>query len=164
MEAESVTTLPAMGITFIYGLHDPRTGALRYVGKSVDPQSRYAGHMTQPHSSVRGWIQSLTAAGLRPEMRILERCTSDGISEEMQWIQKSLADGCELLNSNSEHPGRKPTSRGAYNPHPARQLGRVSNEDWAVLKGACGDNFTQWAVPILLKAAAEQRAGSEINS
>ena len=52
--------------------------------------------------------------------------------------------------------GRPPTSKGAYNPHPARQLGRVSDEDWRTLKQAAeasDKTFTQWAVEVLLKAA-----------
>lgn len=39
---------------------------------------------------------------------------------------------------------------------PARQLGRVSNEEWAELQNAAksaGMSFTQWALSVLLKAA-----------
>ena len=52
--------------------------------------------------------------------------------------------------------GRPPTERGSYNPNPARQLGRVSDEDWTLLKEAAqaaGKTFTEWAVEILLKKA-----------
>jgi hypothetical protein len=52
--------------------------------------------------------------------------------------------------------GRPATERGAYSPHPARQLGRVSDEDWETLKDAAERSektFTQWAVATLLKAA-----------
>lgn len=55
--------------------------------------------------------------------------------------------------------GRKPTERGAYNPHPARQLGRVSDADWSTLKEAAeraGMTFTEWAVPALLKKARRE--------
>lgn len=56
--------------------------------------------------------------------------------------------------------GRPATERGAYNPNPARQLGRVSDEDWASLKEAAeasGKTFTEWAVPALLKLAAREK-------
>ena len=56
--------------------------------------------------------------------------------------------------------GRRPTDRGAYNPHPPRQLGRVSDEDWASLKDAAeasGKTFTEWSVPALLKLAAREK-------
>lgn len=52
--------------------------------------------------------------------------------------------------------GRPPTERGAYNPDPARQLGRVSKSDWETIKAAAkssGKTFTQWAMGHLLKAA-----------
>jgi alpha-beta hydrolase superfamily lysophospholipase len=52
--------------------------------------------------------------------------------------------------------GRPPTERGAYNPNPARQLGRVSDAEWKTLQEAAraaGLPFTRWAVPILLAAA-----------
>lgn len=56
--------------------------------------------------------------------------------------------------------GRPATDRGAYNPNPARQLGRVSDEDWEALKAAAekaGEPFTKWAVAILLRAAKRQK-------
>ena len=46
--------------------------------------------------------------------------------------------------------GCPPTERGAGNPHPGRKLGRVSNEDWAIIQAnftASGEKtFTAWAV------------------
>jgi hypothetical protein len=56
--------------------------------------------------------------------------------------------------------GRPATERGAYNPHPPRQLGRVSDEDWAGLKAAAesaGKSFTEWALPVLLAKARRDR-------
>lgn len=55
--------------------------------------------------------------------------------------------------------GRPATERGAYNPNPARQLGRVSDEDWETLKAAAekrGEKFTQWALAVLLRAAKRE--------
>lgn len=55
--------------------------------------------------------------------------------------------------------GRPATPRGAYNPIPARQLGRVSDEDWKTLKAAAtkrGESFTAWAVRVLLFAARRE--------
>jgi hypothetical protein len=55
--------------------------------------------------------------------------------------------------------GRPATERGAYNPNPARQLGRVSDEDWETLKAASekrGESFTAWAVRVLLNAARRE--------
>jgi hypothetical protein len=55
--------------------------------------------------------------------------------------------------------GRPATERGAYNPNPARQLGRVSDEDWETLKAASakrGETFTAWALAVLLRAAKRE--------
>lgn len=46
--------------------------------------------------------------------------------------------------------GRPPTDRGAYTPHPGRKLGRLSEEDWAIIQAAFAASgektFTAWAV------------------
>lgn len=55
--------------------------------------------------------------------------------------------------------GRPATDRGAYNPNPARQLGRVSDEDWDLLRAAAekrGETFTQWALAVLKRAAKRE--------
>jgi hypothetical protein len=61
---------------------------------------------------------------------------------------------------NTKKRGRPATDRGAYNPNPARQLGRVSDADWQTLRAAAessGQTFTQWAVGTLLRAARKQK-------
>ena len=68
--------------------------------------------------------------------------------------------------SEPEQPkrGRPATDRGAYNPNPARQLGRVSDEDWAELKAAAeaaGKSFTEWALPALLAKAKRENKRSK---
>lgn len=64
-----------------------------------------------------------------------------------------------------KHPrGRKPTDRGAYNPNPARQFGRISDEDWQEIKDACeasGMSMVEWALPTLLKKARREKAQRE---
>jgi hypothetical protein len=55
--------------------------------------------------------------------------------------------------------GRPATDRGAYNPNPARQLGRVSDGEWELLKAAAakrGESFTAWALAVLLRAAKRE--------
>jgi hypothetical protein len=62
--------------------------------------------------------------------------------------------------------GRPATERGAYNPNPARQLGRVSDEDWETLKAAAskrGETFTAWALGVLLKAAKRELSKGKSN-
>jgi len=52
--------------------------------------------------------------------------------------------------------GRPAKAAGEKFATPARQLGRVSEEDWQTLQGAAlsqGKSFTAWAVAVLLRAA-----------
>ena len=63
---------------------------------------------------------------------------------------ESVRDFLELL-INGKLGGRPVTG-----PTPARQLGKIADEEWSVLKSAAertGMTFTQWAVGVLLKEA-----------
>jgi hypothetical protein len=49
-----------MSQIIIYGLFDPRTGELRYVGKARDPQKRLKGHLAaRRRTPVYDWIGAL---------------------------------------------------------------------------------------------------------
>jgi hypothetical protein len=53
----------------------------------------------------------------------------------------------------------RPKVRGGYSPQPIRAIGRMSDEDWEILKEAAeakGLNFTVWATATLLKAARRE--------
>ena len=55
--------------------------------------------------------------------------------------------------------GRPATERGAYNPNPARQLGRVADDEWNEIKAAAeeaGLSVVAWALPTLLKKARRE--------
>jgi len=55
--------------------------------------------------------------------------------------------------------GRPASERGAYNPNPARQLGRVNEAEWNEIKAACeaaGLSLVAWALPTLLKKARRE--------
>lgn len=65
-----------------------------------------------------------------------------------------------------KHPqrGRPATERGAYNPNPARQFGRIADDDWNELKAACdaaGLSMVEWALPTLLKKARREKTQRE---
>lgn len=55
--------------------------------------------------------------------------------------------------------GRPATARGPYNPNPPRQLGRVSDEDWQLIRDACeasGQSLVEWGLPLLLREARKK--------
>jgi DNA-binding transcriptional regulator YiaG len=57
---------------YIYGLYDPRSGALRYVGKTDRPEQRLANQMNERGDTHRcHWLQELRSLGLRPTQQIL---------------------------------------------------------------------------------------------
>lgn len=69
------------------------------------------------------------------------------------------ADCGEVIDMGKKQ-GRPATERGAYNPNPARQFGRVSDEDWNELQEACqasGLSMVAWALPTLLKKARREK-------
>lgn len=94
---------PSEGMTFIYVLIDPRDNAIRYVGKSDDPQHRLGVHMSErekvaPHKS--RWVAQLKKLGLRPLIYVIEEVPQEKWQErEIYWIdffRDTL--GCDLTN------------------------------------------------------------------
>lgn len=88
---------------FIYGLCDPDTGELRYIGKSNNPKKRLSNHLTSRFKSHRtSWIQSLLTKGRRPKLEILLEVP------EVEWefwekdlIKTFREGGADLVNTSS---------------------------------------------------------------
>lgn len=98
----------------IYGLYDPQTHELRYVGQTtLTPEKRLTSHLSpknlqQRHYSAR-WIKSLLNKGLRPELRVLHTAFSreelDAL--EVDAIAQALATGARLTNHSEGGGGIK---------------------------------------------------------
>jgi hypothetical protein len=88
---------------YIYGLEDPRTERVFYVGSSQDAEKRFKDHVAG-HSglkSVGRVVKELAESGLRPRLKILETVSiSDQNSREMFWIRKLYEDGEPLVNQH----------------------------------------------------------------
>ena len=89
----------------VYGLRDPLTGKLRYVGQTVLPlHRRLAAHCTPSSLSQvdhrANWIKSLVNQGLRPEIEGLASARSkEDLDElEIQVIAQARALGEKLTN------------------------------------------------------------------
>lgn len=92
----------------IYGLIDPESGDLRYIGKSTRPQVRLANHMNDRSACHRSnWLQSLKRRGLKPELIIIETVSGKWPWQESEryWIRRSLAAGMPLTNNTSGGDG-----------------------------------------------------------
>jgi group I intron endonuclease len=70
-------------IVYIYGLVDPITNQLRYIGKSVNPKSRFRRHIADInlHDSYKDrWIRYLVEKGFKPTLLIIDIVNKD------EWI------------------------------------------------------------------------------
>ena len=98
--------------TFIYGLCDPRTGTLRYVGKSNNPVKRLERHLREARTlrscHRHDWLASLLTAGVKPVISILEECAAPKWAEREQfWIAFHRAAGCDLVNNSDGGEGNE---------------------------------------------------------
>ena len=96
--------------THIYGLIDPRTNELRYVGMSKRPRRRLTFHMCASQLRSKNhrahWLRGLLAAGARPELVILETVSNDTWQEAEQfWIGYFKFIGANLTNSTEGGEG-----------------------------------------------------------
>lgn len=108
----------------VYGLYDPRSDELCYVGETtMSLRRRQRSHIDStrnPHArdfnyARRDWIRSLLQEGFEPEIRLIEEVSSaDEMHErERYWIAFYTAQGVQLTNLTSGGSGAKPGSAGA---------------------------------------------------
>jgi len=98
----------------VYGLFDPRTNELRYIGKTINPERRREGHLKpcylnrSPRNHRAQWIKSLLAEGLEPIFRVLLACASadDLYAAEQRMIKQAKEAGTRLTNATDGGPGR----------------------------------------------------------
>jgi hypothetical protein len=98
----------------IYGLHDPRTGALRYIGQTTQSlKERIWSHLCpsncrKSYHSAR-WINSLLREGMRPNVRIRAVAFSreDLDRLEIEHIAKAFKAGDCLTNHSGGGLGNK---------------------------------------------------------
>lgn len=119
----------------IYGLTDPRTGALRYVGRSSSGLRR----PRDPHGRrCQNWINSLKKLGLLPTIIIIQEFDpTDNVDDvlntwERHWIAYYRSKGANLTNlTDGGERGRKfsseviqhmcATRKGSNNPFFGKQ-------------------------------------------
>lgn len=96
-------------IVRIYVLKDPRTGEVRYVGKTIKKLiHRLSDHCSATKETNRkcNWIRSLLKIGLKPIIEEIEICfMSNWAKREAYWIQYYKGIGCQLTNSTNGGEG-----------------------------------------------------------
>lgn len=88
--------------TYIYGLIEPTTNELRYIGKTVDVNRRHRRHITEVnlHDSHKDrWIRKLLKNNYIPEIIIIDLVkTNEWQYWEMFYIEYFKFLGCNLTN------------------------------------------------------------------
>jgi len=91
-----------MKTVYIYGLEDPTTDEIRYVGKTTNLKNRYYQHVSNcddVNHHKKNWIQGLKNKGLKPKLIILEKTDEKRWEKrEKYWIKTLLDIGCPLTN------------------------------------------------------------------
>lgn len=93
---------------YIYGLVDPESGQVRYIGKSIRPAQRLQNHMNEVSNCHRShWLQALKKKGLRPGLVIFEAVQGDWPWQESErfWIKRGRALGWPLTNNTNGGDG-----------------------------------------------------------
>lgn len=85
---------------YIYGLVDPRTQELRYVGKTNNIKQRYSFHLTsRKRTHVSNWIKNLKTSGIKPEIFVIEESDKDNWREAEKFhINYFRYIGANLVN------------------------------------------------------------------
>lgn len=92
--------------TIIYALLDPRSGAVRYVGKTKRAlRARVRAHINRAPGQLRipsaAWVAALAKDGLEPLAVELARVEDDWEAAEQFWIAEMRRRGADLLNQTA---------------------------------------------------------------
>ena len=108
----------------IYGLFDPDTGELRYVGKAKDSGKRFKRHIDERRLNrpVNLWVRSLIASGKVPALKVLEVVEDDKWEEAERRLIAEHRKTSKLLNlaDGGAMPGQTEEQR--------KKAARASNE------------------------------------
>ena len=104
--------MPTDGVVTIYGLVDPETGQLRYVGKTkASLNVRLRAHISDAGRDRKNiprfcWINKLMKTGVTPEIIEIEAVSKGEWQEaERHWIEVMRWLGCNLLNATAGGDG-----------------------------------------------------------
>jgi hypothetical protein len=119
---------PRPGI--IYSLIDPRTGKVRYIGKTGKKlSSRVNRHIKDAakinRSHLHRWLKTVADAGLRPIASVVQECLPGMMDAcEREWIAKGRAKGWDLVNATDGG------ENGVKAEHVNRRIAKISREAW----------------------------------
>ena len=136
----------------VYGLMDPRSDRMRYIGKALDVEQRDRNHLKQRkygRSPKDEWLRELHARGLRADMIVLEDCAAaESAAREKYWIARALSRGVPLLNMKHGGQGRLNTSAQTRKRISEGNKGKGHGPEWraahaAALRGSKASEETK---------------------
>jgi len=97
----------------IYGLVDPNTNEIRYIGKAINLKNRVINHLkpsrliTKTHKN--NWLNFLIKDDKKPFIIVLEKNLDESVLNdfEMKWIKYYKKIGCNLTNGTNGGDGGK---------------------------------------------------------
>lgn len=155
--------------TKIYVLRDPRTNAVRYVGKTVQSLARRLNAHVLRSAAKRThrdcWIAGLTAAGLSPIIECIATAGADWVEREQFWIAHYRASGSDLTNQTDGGEGTPGIefSDSLRRQMSERQSARMTPEYRKQLSGKVKSGWTperraDWAAKMAERQTLEERA------
>lgn len=103
---------------FIYGLAEPDSGEVRYVGATTNTIKRLTAHLWHQKTrqqSVHNWVAKLAETSKQPMLCILEECDGDSWQErERYWIAHFRSRGNDLFNSDNGGAGARGLDVGQW--------------------------------------------------
>lgn len=115
----------------IYGLEDPNTKEIRYIGLSSSGLKRPRAHFCKSHLSRKthrsSWIKSLN--GVYPKIVILEESQNkdDLPALEIKWIRTAKSSGWDLTNHTD---GGEGTNSFKHTDESKRKMSEASKKMW----------------------------------
>ncbi len=138
----------------IYGLRDPTSGEIRYVGRSMSGLERPRAHFKENKKDTHKhrWIQKLKTAGLMYSVDTLSVVTdpSDLNAEERGWIAIGLVEGWPLTNATFG-------GEGSHGWHPSEETRRKISAAHQGRKATPAQRAAQSALQTGRKASAAHR-------
>lgn len=121
----------------IYGLTDPDTGAVRYVGRTIEViEQRLREHISvslrKSQCGRSRWIRELHQQGNRPGIVLIEEVDAlEAMAAEAYWIAEYRASTPDLLNEQSAYVGGYQRFIIEWTPERVALLGVVPDEKLA---------------------------------
>lgn len=86
----------------VYLLIDPRNNAVKYVGASKQPDTRYQQHLNaRMNQGMREWVKELEAQDMTPEMAVVASTDLRDLDEVEEYWTELMLKHYDLLNKNT---------------------------------------------------------------